>query len=65
MNPVRSRLVLTLDEWPFSNYLECIGKKDSAIGDLDLFKKMVLDFSDYEEFVNTQLGDINIKAYTF
>ena len=65
LNPVRSTLVKTVDEWPYSNYLACIGKGKDRINDRELFKEMILDYSDYEEFIKTRFDDEGLESYVF
>jgi len=65
MNPVSSKLVETPKEWPYSNYLSCIGKGEDNIADQDYFKKMILNEADYQEFILNRYSDDNLGPYLF
>ena len=50
-NPVKHGLVHNLDEWPYSNYLEWIGRRQGTLVDRKFVKDMFGGEAEYEEFV--------------
>lgn len=50
-NPLKAKLIFKLNVWPFSNYLEFIGKRDGVLFDLDFFHTYFSSFAEYKDFV--------------
>ena len=44
-------LVKNIYDWPFSNYLDCIGKREGILKDNHFINTYFPDISDYERFV--------------
>jgi len=65
INPVRSKLVSAPEEWPYSNYLSCIGRCKDKISDQELFREMILEYYDYEEFIRNRYSDDGLGKYLF
>ena len=65
LNPVRSNLAIAPEEWPYSNFLSCIGKNEDRIADQKFFKEMILTHSDYEEFIRTRYDQEGLDVYLF
>jgi len=53
MNPVKAGLVKSAEEWPYSNYLEWIGKREGKLVSKAFVKNYFPDPKVYEEIVNT------------
>lgn len=51
-NPVSAGMVTKPDQWKFSNYSECIGKRNGNIFDKDFIDQRYGSFSEYEKFIN-------------
>ncbi len=51
-NPVSAKLVNNPDQWFFSNYLECIGKRNGIMFDKNFIRERYGSFSGYETFVS-------------
>ncbi len=63
LNPVRSKWVASPGEWPYSNYLSCIGVYDDPIADQALFTANILNGRDYEEFLLNQYDESELGDY--
>jgi REP element-mobilizing transposase RayT len=50
-NPVKARLVAGLEDWPFSNYLEWVGKRNGTLVDREFVAESFPDRDRYREFV--------------
>ena len=50
-NPLEAGLVTNLDDWPYSNYLEWIGKRAATLYDANFVKDQFINSDDYERFV--------------
>ena len=50
-NPVKNGLVNNLEDWPFSNYLDWIGKRQGTLVDRDFVVGMFNSGVEYQEFV--------------
>lgn len=66
-NPVKHGLVHSLEEWPYSNYLEWIGQRQGTLVDREFVKDMFGGEAEYEEFVLDYLMDrelpLELKEY--
>lgn len=50
-NPLEAGLVANLDDWPYSNYLEWIGKRAGTLYDAKFVQDQFINSDDYERFV--------------
>lgn len=50
-NPVVANLVSSLDKWQFSNYLECIGKRNGSMFNKEFIKHRFGSLTEYEKFM--------------
>ncbi|MEZ4517080.1 MAG: transposase [Chloroflexota bacterium] len=50
-NPVRHGLVRTVEEWPYSNYLEWVGERDGTLIDPAFVQEMFGSAEEYRTFV--------------
>ncbi len=50
-NPVKDEMVLSLDDWPHSNYLEWIGKRNGALVDRAFIQEQFSGGEEYRKFV--------------
>ncbi|MES0361129.1 MAG: transposase [Anaerolineales bacterium] len=50
-NPLEAGLVANLDDWPYSNYLEWIGKRAGTLCDANFVQDQFINSDDYERFV--------------
>ena len=55
-NPVLHGLVQTLDEWPYSNYFEWIGKRNGRLQDRTFIQQHFPTPTDYRHFVENYLA---------
>jgi REP element-mobilizing transposase RayT len=51
-NPVSAGMVAKPEQWIFSNYLECIGKRNGIMFDINFIYQRYGSFSNYENFIN-------------
>jgi putative transposase len=51
LNPVSAKLVSEPASWPYSNYLEWIGKRNGTLMDRGLAREMFGTSEEYEQFV--------------
>lgn len=50
-NPLDAKIVKNIEDWKFSNYLECVGKRKGVIVEKDFIKDHFGSFEGYEKFV--------------
>lgn len=50
-NPLEAGLVTNLEDWPYSNYLEWIGKRAGTLYDANFVQDQFINSDDYERFV--------------
>ena len=50
-NPVKDGLVADPAEWPYSNYLECIGERDGKLVDAEFIQRQFGGTQEYRSFV--------------
>ena len=55
LNPVAAGLAARPDDWPWSNYLEWVGKRAGTLIDRDLVKLYYPRASEYESFICSSL----------
>jgi REP element-mobilizing transposase RayT len=55
-NPVKGGVVKNLEDWPFSNYMEWIGKRAGTLVDHDFIAAFFVTADDYQEFVEDYLN---------
>lgn len=51
MNPVKAQLVLKPEDWPYSNYLECIGQRSGTLRDDAFIRSRFHTPESYQRFV--------------
>ena len=59
-NPVKDGLVHSLEEWPYSNYLEWIGERNGTIVDHGFIQDMFGSRQEYKEFMQDYLITRNL-----
>ena len=69
-NPVKAGLVADPGEWPYSNYLECIGARQGTLVDRAFMQTHFPQAAEYRRFVGDYLLDdravpAGIEAYRF
>ena len=69
-NPVKAGLVTTLEEWPYSNYLEWLDERPGTLIDVQFVDDFFPNRTDYREFVLDYLRGIDdlppdIEQYLF
>lgn len=62
LNPLKSGLVKSLNDWPFSNYLEFIGKRHGDLWDSTFFQQFIVTHSNYLEFMAAQYNENDLKS---
>lgn len=65
MNPVKAGLATRLEDWPYSNYLEFIGKRSGKMWDAEFFYTYFKDFSEYEHLIKETYSEIGLEPYLF
>ncbi len=58
LNPVNARLVSCPDDWLYSNYLECVGKRAGTLKDQNLIRAYFASPEEYAKFVNDGRDEI-------
>lgn len=53
MNPVRAGLVESPEEWPYSNYLEWIGQRESKLYSKEIIKDQIPNIERYIKYINS------------
>lgn len=68
-NPVEAGLVSMHSKWPFSNYLDCVGKRNGTMVDKDLIRQRFGSLPEYEKFVSSyqieKLIEEKFRKYLF
>jgi len=57
LNPINAQLIANLEDWPFSNYLEFIGKRNGTFFERVFFQKHFGNCDAYYDFVH----DVSIQ----
>ena len=65
LNPIKANLVNSLDKWPYSNYLEFMGKRKGILWDKQFFKDFIETPSTYQEFMQSIYSEDNLEKYLF
>jgi len=65
LNPVKANLVPTLNQWPFSNYLEFIGKRNGELCDRNFFNTYFQSPLAYENYIQSRYSEEELEAYLF
>ncbi len=65
LNPLKANLVQTLEQWPFSNYLEFIGKRQGELWDRDFFYTYFHSPGDYESYITSRYAEEGLAPYLF
>jgi len=60
-NPFDAKIVTNIEDWKFSNYLECVGKRKGVIFEQEFIKNHFGSFEGYEKFVLDYNGDFEIQ----
>ena len=67
LNPVESKIVSDIEDWPYSNYLEFIGKRNGKLFESTFLRNFYQSSENYQEFVleylNEKLRYSEIKKY--
>ena len=61
LNPVKAGFVASPEEWKYSNYLECIGKRKSSMFDEETLKLIFGNYQEYETFVMDYKDSLEIE----
>jgi putative transposase len=65
LNPIKAKLVTALDQWPYSNYLEFIGKRPGALWDRTFFDQYIQSSQNYEHYMTSQYTAEGLGPYIF
>ena len=65
LNPVKANLVLSPRDWPFSNYLEFIGRRKGVLWDRLFLKEYFQSPSEYEEFIKSEYDETEVDQFGF
>ena len=60
-NPLEAELVNDLDDWPYSNYMEWVGKRSGTLFDEQFVSEHFASSEEYERFVLDYVPSENIK----
>jgi putative transposase len=63
LNPMKGGLVKSLDEWPYSNYLEFVGKRQGLIFDEMFYDEYIGSPEEYREFLCSRYSEDVIEPY--
>ena len=66
LNPVRAGLVRDPSQWPYSNYLEWVEKRDGILIDREFVRRYFSTPADYEDFVISDMDqsvEMKLQAY--
>jgi len=61
LNPVRAKLVRRAEEWPYSNYLEWIGRRGGTLCDETFIRKWFGDGEAYQRFVADEADELRMR----
>lgn len=64
-NPLKARLVANIQDWPYSNYLDWIGKRNGKLFDADFVQSYFPTPAEYQDFVLGQEHDPGLGNYLF
>lgn len=66
-NPVKASLVTRPENWPYSNYLDWVGKRNGTLIDRSLVKEYFASAEEYQNFVHNfqdeQMTQSTIKDF--
>ncbi|HEX9934899.1 MAG TPA: transposase [bacterium] len=65
LNPLKTGLVKSLEDWPFSNYLDFMGKRRGELWDKTFFDKFIGTATDYEGYIRSLWDDSKLEPYVF
>jgi len=66
LNPVRAGLVAHPGEWPYSNYLEWVERRDGTLVDRSFVRQYFPTAADYQAFVMSEVDqslEQKLEAY--
>jgi len=61
VNPVKARLVARPEDWPFSNYLEWVGKRGGTLKDETFIRSYFSTPQEYEAFVHDYGDEARVR----
>jgi len=65
LNPIKANLVTSLAQWPYSNYLEFIGKRNGTLWDRTFFETYIRSPEQYEHYLRSKYTEKDIESYIF
>ncbi|MBN2029713.1 transposase [bacterium] len=65
LNPLKAGLVQSLEDWPFSNYLDFIGRRNLELWDKRFFEKFIGSHSNYHGFIHSLWDKSELEPYIF
>ena len=65
LNPIKARLATSLEQWPYSNYLEFIGKRNGILWDKGFFDHYIQSPQNYERYMRSQYTEESLEPYIF
>jgi len=63
LNPVEAGLVERIEDWPYSNYLEFINKRNGVLLDRELHNEFIESPEEYEKFINERYDEDQIEGF--
>jgi len=61
LNPVKAGLVARPEEWPYSNYLEWVGRRGGTLKDDAFIRECFRSAGEYEAFVQDQADELRVR----
>jgi putative transposase len=65
LNPLKSGIVKSLDDWPFSNYLAFIGKRNGKLIDQEFYREYIQSAKNYRDAIKTISFNKDFDKYIF
>ncbi len=65
LNPIKAHLVTSLEQWPYSNYLEFIRKRNGTLWDKEFFGHNIQSPQNYERYIRSQYTEEGLEPYIF
>jgi REP element-mobilizing transposase RayT len=61
LNPVKAGIVKRPEEWPYSNYLEWIGRRTGTLKDEAFIRQYFGSGEEYQRFVEDEVGEMRLR----
>jgi putative transposase len=65
LNPIKTNLVASLEQWPYSNYLEFIGRRIGTLWNRAFFDQYIQSSQNYERYMASKYTEEGLGPYIF